>query len=129
MNYGNLVCNEINSFSVLLFFENFRFFSIVGNVSLYFGELCITNCYFECVYPIRRRFLYIWTYFKDIYFKIFWKHVPEVWTIFVRTVSLIFFDILVLNGPPPPIPGTNVNVPFWWKQIREQIVFKLFRFW
>ena len=71
-----------------------------------FGVFCIINCYFECVYRIRCIFPYIGTYLKYIFLRFFelvWKDVPEVWTIFVRTIFLRFGGIFgVLNGPPPP---------------------------
>ena len=82
------------------------------------GMLCIINCSLKYVYRILF-FFCIYEHLLKILFG-FFKKVPEVWTIFVRTVCLWFvcnlLGLLVLNGPPPhasiPIPGVNVKVPF-----------------
>ena len=102
---------------------------IVWNVFLYFW--CVL--YYKLLFWMRLSefvyFLYIGTYFKCI-FDICWTNVPEVWTIFVRTIFLRLFGIFgVLNGPPPtpiPIPGVNVKLPFRGKEIRKIIVFLRF---
>ena len=78
------------------------------------GVFCIIICYFYCMYRILYDFLYIWRYLKDMVRHLFEK-CPEVWTVFVRTISLRFWGIWgVLNGPPTPtpIPGVNIKVPF-----------------
>ena len=58
------------------------------------------------------RFLYIWRYFKYIVVHVL-TNVPEVWTIFVRTVFFSFLGIfVVLNGPPPtPSPASMSKFP------------------
>ena len=38
-------------------------------------------------------FLYIGTYFKDMFDFFFLQNVPEVWTVFVRTICLTLFGI------------------------------------
>ena len=118
IHYGSLIYNNVPSF--------FFFSSCVRNFSkqmisgIYFwvlGVFCIIYYYFECVYRIRCRFLYIWSYFNDIA-QHFSKNVSEVWTILVRNMFLCFLWIWVLNGPPhpTPIPGVNVKDPFRGKK-------------
>ena len=48
---------------------------------------------------------------------------PEVWTIFVRIMFWDVWGFWVLNGPstPTPIPGVNVKVPFWGKNMESNI--------
>ena len=51
MNYGTLIYNAIK----------IELFEKHGLLEMYFcilGVFCIMNCYFECVYRIRCRFLY-----------------------------------------------------------------------
>ena len=90
------------------------------------GVLCIISYYFWCVYRIRCRFLYIWTYFKDM-FEHFLNNGPEVWTIFVR--NILFGDCLgfwVLNGPPrhhhtPPSPASMSKFPSVGKHMENNV--------
>ena len=133
MNYGSLIYNKKDAFVDLLFrfsdllisvvfLDSFPVFLLGGNImgfsieqlgffEMYFrvvGVFCIINWFFKCVYRIRCIFLYIWRYFKDIFEHVL-KNVPEVWTIFVRTifvciVFLCFGGLGVLNGPPHPHP-------------------------
>ena len=74
----------------------------------YFGILgvfCIIDLYFEYRIWILCIWLYMEAWFKNMFWDVLrifrrYKNVPEVWTIFVRTIS--FWDVLgfwVLNGP------------------------------
>ena len=93
------------------------------------GVFCVINCYFKSVYRIRCRFLYIWSYFKNKYFFTFLENVPEVRTIFVRTIVVWFFvnsgEFWVLNGLPPfPSPASMSKFPS-----RRKRYGKMFCYW
>ena len=101
----------------------FRKFWICVTMFLYFW--CVLNWFF-----IFDAFIGLGVFFciyddsLKILLYIFWNNVLEVWTIFVRTVFLRLFGIFgVLNGPPTPIPGINVKVPFRGKLIWKIMFF------
>ena len=88
-------------FLFLSFLQNFE----KWNVRIYFGILgviCNKNWYFEYDIRILCILMYIGTYFKQNvghFLTFFGFLIPEVWTIFVRTIFWYFWGFLVLNGP------------------------------
>ena len=92
--YKNWFFGMLLSFSIL--FEQIRKLEIFRNIFW-------CNLYNKLLFWIRLSdsrflFLYIWSYFKDI-FEHFVQNTPEVWTIFVRTIFWYVLGCWVLNGP------------------------------
>ena len=104
MSYGNYTKYNINIWVVLMFRFVFRTFRINPFPLRYFcvlGVFCTINYYFGYGIRILCIFLYIGTDFKDTFQHSTnnkSKHIPDMWTIFVRTIFLRCFWILVLNG-------------------------------
>ena len=102
MNYGN--CKKYNKHLKCLklfylfsnVFQNVRLFGFVRKYFGIVGVICTINCYFESRIQILCIFLYMGTYFRDIFDTFFEnvRNVPEVITIFVRTNCLRSFGIL-----------------------------------
>ena len=84
-------------------FRKSNIFQIFESILAFVGLFCIIDCYFEYRIRIRCIWLYMGTWFKNIFcdflnsfFFFFSKNVPEVWTIFVLRMFLI---CLVIFGP------------------------------
>ena len=80
MNYGKLIYNKKMKCLELLIVWNVSIFrkSKCSNAFWHFGVFCTINCYFEFGIRIRCIFLYIGSYFKDIFKHLFQKcHSPS----------------------------------------------------
>ena len=119
MNYGNLI------YFFVYIYRFFLLFIFFWNILLYIW--CVL--YYKLLFLLRLSGSVSFSVYKDILKMLFtfFEKCPEVWTIFVRTLFLSFFGIYgILNGPPTPIPGVNVKVPFWGKIWGKQMYFYLF---
>ena len=60
---------------------------------------CKINCYCKCVYRIRCLFLYIWRYFKDMFYTSLKKWPRSVNNSRTKYLFVNFWNFGVLNGP------------------------------
>ena len=91
------------------------------------GVFCIIDCCFKCVYRIRCRFLYIWTYFKDV-FDIFRKNVQKCERFSYELFFEIWGDLWVpqWSPPPSPSPAPMSKFPSAGNKYRKTCVFNAF---
>ena len=78
------------------------FFGLRRTFQMYSGINCWCDAYYTLLFLISRSYsLYFSVYRNRInrYLLRFVENVPEVWTIFVRTICWVAWGVGVLNGP------------------------------